>query len=297
MNNINDLKIIRKLYLKKITNNLGKIVEEDDKIICYLKDKQYTKDIILYNIPTNSELTKKLNINKPIYYVLDGLSFSKGNLCIYGYHNCNVIIKNCSFNNYIQHIDITGDCIIENCSFKSCHSIVLSATNLILNNMDINNFFKTIGIELQVYIGADNKLEIKNSYIGRVNENTDLFLYSSNATIDNSMIRGDYIELKSRKINTDKNSMIKAKEEVSIKSDDFSEICISSPNIIYNKRKLSPTSKKTILKKPDEISLKRIELLELLKLLKEECTVSNEKKITKYQEKLYNEKPLKKILN
>lgn len=287
MNDINDSKIIRKLYLKKITNNLGKIVEEDDKIICYLKDKKYTKDIILYNIPTDSELTKKLNLNKPIYYVLDGLSFSKGNLCIYGYNNCNVIIKNCSFNNYMQHISINGNCIIENCSFKSCHSIVLSATNLTLRNMDINNFFKTIGIELQVYIGADNELELKNSYIGRINENTDLFLYSSNTTIDNSMIRGDYIEVKSKKINTDKNSMIKGKNEVSIKSDNFSEICIASSNIIYNNQKIPTTSKKIMLKKPDEISSSRIELLELLKLLKEESTISNEKKITKYQEKCY----------
>lgn len=71
-------------------------------------------------------------------------------------------------------------------------------------------------------------------------------------------------------------------KKLSIKSDNFSEITIESPNIILNDKKIHTTTKRIILKKSDKISSRRIELTELLKLLKEE---------------LYNKKPLKKILN
>lgn len=111
------------------------------------------------------------------------------------------------------------------------------------------------------------------------------------------MIKGDYIELESKDINTDERSIIKANKELSIKSDNFSEITIESPNIILNDKKIYPKTKKIVLKKSDEISSRRIELTELLKLLKEECTILNEQITTKYKEELYNKKPLKKILN
>ena len=79
---------VRSLIIIDITGNLGKIVEDEDKITCYVKKSKCKKERYCYTIvcngisKKNKELAKKYNINKPICYVLDGLKFKNNGIYI-----------------------------------------------------------------------------------------------------------------------------------------------------------------------------------------------------------------------
>ena len=81
---------LRYLVMKKITGNLGDIIETDDKIICYIK-KLDTKDdyTYIYNCygigERNIKLANKYNLNKQIVYVFEDLDFKRDNVFICGY--------------------------------------------------------------------------------------------------------------------------------------------------------------------------------------------------------------------
>lgn len=76
---------IRQIYLKKSICNIGKIVEEEDKIICYVDQKyidRYKGNKPFYKLRLNGmnqvtegikETVEKFRLNKPVYYVFDGI--------------------------------------------------------------------------------------------------------------------------------------------------------------------------------------------------------------------------------
>lgn len=73
--------ITRPSAMKYLTGNLGKVVEDDEKITCYVKrskvkKKDYHYTIACFGIGENQEkVAKAYNLNKPICYVIDGLKF------------------------------------------------------------------------------------------------------------------------------------------------------------------------------------------------------------------------------
>ena len=107
------LKGYREILKRKFTGNLGKVEELDDRLICYVDGTKYTNFKYLCSgiMPNNKELAKKIGLDKPIYYVFDGIKFDCKELLIKGINNCNVIIKNCKFPWKIK-IDVYGRCQI-----------------------------------------------------------------------------------------------------------------------------------------------------------------------------------------
>lgn len=71
---------ITRPYAKKyLTNNLGKVVEDDEKITCYVKKRKIKNENYTYTISClgvgeeQKEVARAYNLNKPICYVLDGI--------------------------------------------------------------------------------------------------------------------------------------------------------------------------------------------------------------------------------
>lgn len=102
---------IRQQCLKEYICNIGKIVEEEDKIICYVNQKyvdRYKGNKTLYKLRLNGinqitegikETVEKLKLNKPVYYIFDGIEFSPG-LQITSLW-AHVIFRNCTFDKNI----------------------------------------------------------------------------------------------------------------------------------------------------------------------------------------------------
>lgn len=295
-------KIIRHYLKYRFTGNLGKVVEDDNKITCYVKKNKITKEHHSYTITCrgiskrNIELADIYKINKPICYVIDGFEFKKNKVYIFGYNNCEVLIKNCKFDLDLK-MRVDGKCTIDNTNIFPFDILSLDADDLIIKNMEIINPLSIIGKTLKIYIGAKNDLNIINSNIGKDNEKTNISMYATNElNIINSSIVGDQVKLESKQILNDSNSSIIAKEAVDLNTEDFKRINITSPSIVLNGNTIKNDKKLSILEKVDEpLKVKRIQLLDLLKKIKNDCEHSNMKKVDEYKESLTN-KPISKIL-
>ncbi|UKI27376.1 MAG: hypothetical protein L6V91_01715 [Bacilli bacterium] len=111
--------IKRKLALRSITGNMGRVVEDDDEINCYVRQKIKKNGCIIFKkvavIFNNENITRKYGIDKPIHYIFDGLKCSSD---IYGYDGIKLDFRNCYFK-YCSYISLVGDCEFENCTFTS----------------------------------------------------------------------------------------------------------------------------------------------------------------------------------
>jgi len=78
-------KILRKKFIKEHITQLGKIVEEDDRIVCYVEQKKldvyrkknFSIDLDGFNtlIQRNKEIVDSFKLNKPVYYIFDTIIF------------------------------------------------------------------------------------------------------------------------------------------------------------------------------------------------------------------------------
>ena len=116
--------IYRNLFKKTITSHLGKVVETEDKIICFVdknkgKKESGTYSFLCFGIGNNSlkEDALKLNLDKPTCYIIDGFNFDKHRIYIFGYNNCEVIIINCNFKDVVVHVN--GKATLDNVGIKS----------------------------------------------------------------------------------------------------------------------------------------------------------------------------------
>lgn len=293
---------IRNGLIKEFTNHLGKVVEEEDKFVCYVNKRKCKKNGYEYIIKCkgieniNQELAKSYKLDKPICYIIDGLKLTKHRIFIFGYDDCEVIIRNCQFG-FDLNIHVNNKCTIENTHIQALSSYLsIGATNLIINNMNIHNEL-SISSPLHIIFGSAENIEINNSNIGKENENTRVSIISNQAlTIKNSKISGDAIKFAAKKITADKNSALIASKKVDLIAEDFNQISITSNNIIFNGKKISNNKKSVVLKKvTDPVKIKQLELINLLKKVKFECEKTNAEEAYKYQEKLA-QKPISKIL-
>lgn len=283
----------RTLIKKRITNNLGKVVEDDEKITCYVKQNKCKKEKYNYTIACfgitkkNQNIAEKYHLNKPICYVIDGISLDKDSVNIFGYNDCEVIIRNCTFDMGL-HISINGKCTLENTFIRELHSLSINANELLLKNMDIRNHLKFAGAKLQIMLRANDKIEINNSYIGKIEENTKVLITApKQIEIYNSKISGDVVECQSDKIISGNKSSIEATEKVNLKTNEFYQINITSPSINYNGNTIDTANKSVILKRTkDGLKIKRFELINLLKKMKKQCEEINGQKVYEYRDRL-----------
>ena len=309
--------IIRNCLKKYFTNNLGKVVEHEDKIVCYVKRTNVKKENYHYNISCHNirkkdkELAEKYNLNKPICYIIEGLEFKKDKVYIFGYNNCEVIIKNCKFN-FDVNISVTGKCTIENTFIRAFHYLSLGATELTIKDMDIQNLLKLSSQNLEIYLGADKKLEIINSTIGRTKERTNVYLIAGEEIkqID-SVVSGNTIEYQTNRLHVNKDSFAIAFEKLKLKVKEFENLNLTAPIVTYNGQTINKNSKvSTTLYKTDvqenkekftasynkeETTKEKLELVQTLKNIKTKCDEKNTPKVIEYRDYLNNQ-TLKKVL-
>lgn len=290
-------KMTRPFVKRYLTGNLGKIVESDDKIICYvnkrkIKKRMYECTLACFGIRDNEKkLADAFNLNKPIYYIIDGINLEKQEAYIFGYDNCEVIIKNCDFG-FGLRVEVNGKCTLDNTNISPFFKSHIRANSLVIKNMKENQ------ISLYSYRGefvfeADNKIDIKDSNIGNIRNGYKISLIAPNEiNIVNSKIYGREIECKSSVVNTNEEVLLKASNKVNLQTENINLTNIESPIIILNGEEI-PKEKNIFLSNP--LTLKRLELISLLKKARERCERAKLSHFITYEEEL-PEQPIKRIL-
>ena len=285
---------LRYLALKKITNYSGKVVEEEDKIICYVKKTSDEKECRTYYYrcygidDSNIDLANKYNINKPITYIFDELDYSKNKVVIFGYNGVNILIKNFKFKRELVLNNPTGTTILDNTVIKIFINLILTSSNLVFKNMDIGTRKDILyGKKINIFLNGDN-VDVMNSKIGEAFEKNHINIDTTNKlSIVDSKISGEEIEIKSQELISN-NSLILATEVLAIDSIKTSELNIKSPIILRNDD-INQTKEEL------ESKEKTRELLSLLKNIKNQCEVINNLKTEEYRNNL-NKEEVSKVL-
>lgn len=293
---------ITRPYAKKyLTCHLGKVVEDNEKITCYvkrskIKKKDYNYTVACFGIGGNhKKVAKAFNLNKPICYIIDGIDLKKHKVYIFGYNNCEVIIKNCNFGLDLC-VHVNGKCTLENTNITTFSYLSISAKDLVIKNMNRDQI-KSFVSSSSICFGADNRIDVIDSNIGNQNEDVTISLVSTNElNIINSKIAGKIVNCKSSSINTDEKSSLTATDRINLQTDEFSKIKMETPTVVLNGEEMINKNKKVVLEKVTEpLELKRIELINLLKKIKNKCEIINSKRIWQYQEEL-DIQPISKVL-
>lgn len=257
-----------------LTNNLGKVIEEDDKLICYVYRSRIQKVDNYYRIfclgtKHNEELANAYDLNKPIYYIIDGERFSS-EVFILGCDDCNVEIKNCVFN-WGCDISINGNCTLKRTKIRDFSYLNIWATNLKLISMYLDEI-PYYNPNFRLNLGADEKIDFISTTIGPKNKKLNISLNAKEANIVNSEIGGFKVDCETQKINMDDDSKFIASDSINIKSDDLKKLTLESPKVIYNGVRITNYKKILTLEKiTDPLKIKRMELINVLKQLKSKC--------------------------
>lgn len=289
MNILNNYK--RKEALKLITNNVGKVVETDDEIICYVKQSSLKDGVIfLYscNSIKNIDVARKFNINKPIRYVFDGL---KCYCSIEGYSSdVNAEFINCKLGCF-DDVSIAGDCKIEHCDFYGTPSFCnIHANNLFLSSSTIKGF-----AYYKFYISVTNQLTLNDINFEGISyyRVKDLYFSSNSILFENTNVYCTNVSIDAKKIIA-VNSNITAKGSAIITSDEISNLVVDSPVIACNNTNFYG-GKLNINKKVTPLSKKRDELIQVLKKIKTKCDASNKIETDTFAKEV-NHKPVSKVL-
>lgn len=297
----------RNIVKKKLTRYLGKVIETEDKLICYVKKEKciiershsgykiYRIDYIEH-LQKYKEFIEKYNLNKQIVLILDGITFNKDEIVeIKGNQNCEIQIKNCKFNSKLS-ILTSGNCTLRNTIIqpRTRTIIHIAAQNLIMNNTEIQapDLFEGFSVRLI----AKNLIELKNSDI--VEENygfTTLEVESNFINIYNSKLKTEYVTLKGKTLNN-KNSLITTRGYTLLHLKEFNELNINSPVIKYNDKPLPCKETSVCLKTlNNELDINRKTLLQQLNGIKANLEKYKETKIEQVATNIDNQ-PIGKIL-
>jgi len=293
---------VTRIYAKRyLTGNLGKVVEEDEKITCYvkrskIKKKDYHYTIACFGIGEEQEkVAKAFKLNKPICYVIDSIDLKKHKVNIFGYNNCEVIIKNCNFGLDL-HIHVNGKCTLDNTNITTFSYLLIGANELVIKNMNSEQI-RVVSSESNIGFGANDKIDVIDSNVGNKKKNIKVSFTSTNGlNIANSSITGKEVECESSVINVDESSSLTATDKVALKANDFNPININAPIIVLNGEEIANEKETVVFKKiTDPLLLKRLELVNLLKRIKNECESINSEKVSEYKEEL-DVQPISKVL-
>lgn len=290
-----------KIYL---TGNLGSVIEDDEKLTCYVKkgkckQTKYDCTISCDGIDkSKKELAKTYKLNKPILYVIDGLQFEKKEVFIYGHGNCDIHIKNCRFN-WGLNVLTNGKCTLEDTVVRSFGRLSIVAEETVIKNMDIRNGFAIVGNYLDIFIVGKKRLDILNSNIGKEGEKTTLYLSSRDElNLVHSKLAGNKIDCKSKTMTSDMDSSFIASDKMNITTDNFNfkQINTISSAIIYNGTPFEggygPVELAELV---DPLRMKRLEFIDILKKIKNECEKLNSEKMDQGKDPLNNQ-PICKTL-
>lgn len=304
---------IRKyLFKRKITGNLGEIVETEDKIFVFVDKKKIKKRNKLFGIicsgikDKDKEKARKYDLDKPICYIFKNLEISNP-IEVYGKNNCEIIIGNCKFNVDKFYLNTNGRCSIidttvEQSGRENSTTISINARELLLKNTIIHNDPNIEFNNINIY--ADKKIEISNSSIDGNDSKVFITTCTGKLEIYKSKIKSLVIEIATKSLISSRKSCLEAKSWVSIIAPIFYEISINSPEIKSNNSTFENITTPVILKREakektqerTEKKQKRLELLRYLNSLKDIALENIQKERIKVTHELSN-KPITKVLS
>lgn len=289
-------KTTRQVYLKKSIGNIGRIMEEDDKIICYVDQKalkKYRDNKSIYKLRLNGvagKIKKNVELSKPVYYIFENIEFNLVTQIASPW--AIIIFRNCTFNKNIEiisgnEITFEDNKYSDHCSayfYKNCFFTADEVNKLtfidenFINCYDVNYFGDVIfGMKINSKI-----LEFINTKV-RAEYPATIKIRAEKTKTVNSVISANEVYIDSNSIETI-DSPIMAKSGVIIENIncDFSGN-IESPIIFYNGIDLSCKTEKP--RKVDEevakLSEARQKFLEKLRGLSIFCQqLSKDKKQT-----------------
>ena len=306
--------LIRRHYTKNLTDKIGKLEIKDDKIICYVKKSAICKERneFFYNINLRGttfygeELKNKYNLNKPIYYIFDNITFNRKLYLLSGV-NTHIIFRNCTFNDAIEIIWGAEEITFENNTYYNkktyffdkklyfgCKTKKLNFINDVFMNMNNKN------INEQIYFGISARVEelnILNSDICISDSKGKIMVDAKHTKIKDSIIRCPNIEIKSDIIEM-KNSRITAYDEIIIDNKMNNELDnIDAKEILYNGILIQSDEDKDLIIDNETISLsnKRLELINVLESIKVLVKNNEAKKLKQIQDNLESQS-INKIL-
>ena len=290
-------KLVKYDYLKNITNNIGKVVIQDDEIICYVDQKKldkYKGNKILYELRLNGtnrygyeNFVKKMKLDKPVHYVFDNINFKTGLKAYSFFGAARVTFKNCTFNklvvlNCVEDVTFENNKYIDSCDAYYSYNCFLTAKYVKKITFINDNFANSY--EVSKFTKTNFGMKIDADVVQFINTNFD---YDSNIVqeikakkteINNSKLGAAEIYIDSDSIEVTGESLIKTKNGLIIenKNEDFS--CkIDSPVIIYNGFNMSFSINKDDGINSDSLKLveSRQNLVNVLNNLKEYCSMLN----------------------
>jgi hypothetical protein len=244
----------------------------------------------------NKEKEERVKYFKENNKLIEDIDFKDHKIYIFGYDNCEVIIKNCTFssNKGVSIVGTDGKCTIDNTNITIFPYLNITAKELIIKNMDSSKI-GTINPKADILFAAKDKIEVIDSNIGNQKENIIITLRATNKlNLINSNIVGNKLECKSNEITTDKQSSLVAVDKIILQINNFNPININAPTIVLNKEEIS--NKSTEIKRvTDPLTKKRLELINILKQAKIQCESINSQKVLESEEEL-NSRPVSRIL-
>lgn len=286
---------LRWIALKEITNNLGRVEETEDKIICYVKKSRCKNERYQFTIPCfghrkkHKELVEVYELDKPICYIIEDIEVKNKKVYIFGYDNPEIIVRNCTFL-FDLYGHVNGKCTIENTFVRAFSLFMFGANELTIKDMSITNPFSTSN-SLKIALGGEEKLEVISSTLGKEKQSTNVDLIArDNLLIKSSNIGGNTIELKSKGIKSDKDSKIKASDKIILEAEEYDNLNIMSAEVNVNGTKLDTEQKEFTLRKiTDGKELQRANLIDTLRKIKEKCEQTKKELLEQYTKDLEEE--------
>ncbi|MCM1370545.1 MAG: hypothetical protein NC181_01460 [Clostridium sp.] len=300
----------RKNYIYESISDYGKIVEENDKIICYVTQDKASHRLHCLGMQNSAYELKKYNLDKPIYYIFNGIRFKNLTTLETHSHNIHVIFKNCTFVNglkivYADDVTLEDNKYISsnNNTYTSFYSFIYpfidcAADKLtIKNDSFIDNCYLKHCKEIKFGINIKaQKLCIINSNM-RAENKGQICINASNLDVSNSTIEGPEIYIDSDNISFEK-ILLKSEKGVIIENKNYDfdlNFEASSPYIIYNGIEMIKNGLLIVNKEQLDLYKKRQKLLSVLKNIRNECNNIYDDEAKKIQDDFYQQQVIKAI--
>lgn len=306
--------IARQDYLEKFVGNLGKIVEDDDKITVYATQRLVNKNgkNVYYELMCNGmnthyeksrNIVEKYKLNKPVYFIFDGIVFDRFTRLSSRFGN--VIFKNCTFTNGLQ-VTYADNITLENNIYINWTDFYGYGNSFLFGNIDeltiVNDKFVNTDSLKQysktkfgINISA-NKVNIINSTV-KAESQGQINISAKEISVVNSTITGPEVYIDSESIKSS-DSVLTSENGIMIenKNEDFTGD-VQAPMVIYNGVDLSAPND-AITVNEDDVKLRkaRYELLQKLRTLLNNCKQINDDKANVIKAQL-NSRPVSIVLS
>ena len=152
------------ILLWHYTNNIGKTIEYDDRVVCFIDGSKIKKDCIYCPSIEIQNL-----VNKPVYFVFNGIDTTSSIFKIIGSGNSNIQISNCTFSGYLS-IETSGECMLDSSRIVFLNMVSIKARNISVSSF--STYGNNYGSEIKLC--AENCLFVTSSNLGKLDTEFNL---------------------------------------------------------------------------------------------------------------------------